>query len=84
LNTQQKRVRKKESETCAHGGAQVKAHAKTIFEGSIVRALRRLHELLLQLDAACRAVGDLDIAGRFAQAAAKIHRGVVFTASLYL
>jgi ATP-dependent RNA helicase DOB1 len=62
----------------------VKNHAKSIFEGSLVRAIRRLHELLLQLKASCEVIGDLEIAGRFGDAADKIHRDVVFAASLYL
>jgi len=63
---------------------QVKNHAKSIFEGSLVRALRRLHELLLQLKLACDVVGDLQLGQRFEEAAAKLNRDVVFAASLYL
>ena len=63
---------------------QVKNHTKSIFEGSLVRALRRLHELLLQLKTAVELVGDLEFAQRFQDAADKLHRDVVFAASLYL
>ena len=63
---------------------QVKNHAKTIFEGSLVRAIRRLHELLLQLKGACDVLGDLGFAERFEEAAGKLNRDVVFAASLYL
>lgn len=63
---------------------QVKNHTKSIFEGSLVRALRRLHELLLQLKGGCDLIGDIDLAARFEVAAGKLHRDVVFAASLYL
>ena len=63
---------------------QVKNHAKSIFEGSLVRALRRLHELLLQLHAATTVLGDLAFAERFEEAASRLNRDVVFAASLYL
>ena len=49
-----------------------------------MRALRRLHELLLQLKTAVELVGDLEFAQRFQDAADKLHRDVVFAASLYL
>jgi ATP-dependent RNA helicase DOB1 len=69
---------------CCAGAFQVKNHTKSIFEGSLVRALRRLHELLLQLKGACDLIGDLDLALRFEVASGKLHRDVVFAASLYL
>ena len=65
-------------------GVQVKNYAKSIFEGSLVRALRRLHELILQLKAAADILGDVHLAERFQAAAEKLNRDVVFAASLYL
>jgi ATP-dependent RNA helicase DOB1 len=62
----------------------VKNHTKSIFEGSLVRALRRLHELLLQLKTAVEVIGDLELAQRFEEGAARLNRDVVFAASLYL
>ena len=53
-------------------------------QGSIVRAIRRLEELLRQLAAALRVVGDLELAERFDGAIAKIKRDIVFAASLFL
>mmetsp|Transcript_37581 Transcript_37581/g.96143 ORF Transcript_37581/g.96143 Transcript_37581/m.96143 type:complete len:1017 (-) Transcript_37581:98-3148(-) len=54
------------------------------FEGSIVRAIRRLHEVLLQLEAACKAVGEVGLQEKFEQASAQVKRDIVFAASLYL
>lgn len=63
---------------------QVKKVAKGIYEGSIVRAIRRLHELLMQMKSACEIIGDIDLSERMEKGAASIHRDVVFAASLYL
>jgi superfamily II RNA helicase len=50
----------------------------------LVRAIRRLHELLLQLKTACDVIGDGNLSERFEEAAGKLKRDVVFAASLYL
>lgn len=63
---------------------QVKQLGKTMFEGSIVRAIRRLHELLIQMKTACDVLGDSDLAERMELGASKLKRDVVFAASLYL
>jgi len=55
-----------------------------IFEGSIIRALRRLEELLRQLSSAAHAIGNSELKDMFEQGSGKIRRGVVFAASLYL
>lgn len=52
--------------------------------GSLVRALRRLEELLRQLAAALRSVGDVLLAEKFEAAIEKLKRDVVFAASLFL
>lgn len=57
---------------------------KDVFEGSLVRALRRTEELMGQVSVALRGVGDVDLAGRFDDARERMKRGVVFAASLYL
>ena len=54
------------------------------FEGSLVRAIRRIEELLQQLIKACQVVGDHTQAEHFDQCSAHIKRDVVFAASLYL
>jgi ATP-dependent RNA helicase DOB1 len=55
-----------------------------VFEGSLVRAIRRLEELLRQVAAALRTIGDASLAERFDAAIGRIKRDIVFAASLYL
>jgi ATP-dependent RNA helicase DOB1 len=55
-----------------------------VFEGSIIRMMRRLEELLRQLAGAARAVGDLALSDKFMDGITKIKRDIVFAASLYL
>ncbi len=55
-----------------------------IFEGSIIRNIRRLEELLRQLASASMAIGNQELKRKFESGADSIRRGVVFAASLYL
>lgn len=55
-----------------------------VFEGSIIRVIRRLEEMLRQLGSASGAIGNVELKEKFESGAEKIRRGVVFTASLYL
>lgn len=55
-----------------------------IFEGSIIRAVRRLDELMNQLRSAAEAVGDVDLARKFEEGQKTIHRDIMFANSLYL
>ena len=55
-----------------------------IFEGSIIRSIRRLEELLRQLASASLAIGNHELKQKFEDGADKIRRGVVFAASLYV
>lgn len=55
-----------------------------IFEGSLVRATRRLDELMGQLANAAAAVGDNELAGKIRAAAETIRRDIMFAASLYI
>lgn len=55
-----------------------------VFEGSLIRAIRRLEEVLQQLIEAAKAVGDEKHEAKFKEAVAKIKRDIVFAASLYL
>ena len=54
-----------------------------LFEGTVVRAVRRLDELLGQLAAAALALGDRDLCHKFEAAAKLLRRGVMFANSLY-
>jgi ATP-dependent RNA helicase DOB1 len=55
-----------------------------LFEGSLVRALRRLDELMAQLERAAAAVGDARLAAHFAASRETMRRGLPFAASLYI
>jgi ATP-dependent RNA helicase DOB1 len=55
-----------------------------LFEGSIVRALRRLEELLRQVEGALKTVGDNELAEKFDKGRELIKRDIVFAASLFL
>lgn len=53
-------------------------------QGSLVRAFRRIEEILRQLISGAKLIGDPDLAGKFEECSEAIRRGVVFAASLYL
>ena len=55
-----------------------------VFEGSIIRCLRRLEELLRQLCHAAKSIGNNDLENKFAQGINMIKRDIVFANSLYL
>lgn len=55
-----------------------------IFEGSIIRCMRRLEELLRQLMQAAKTLGNQDLEVKFSTAINLIKRDIVFAASLYL
>ncbi|KAH8071591.1 RNA helicase [Aureococcus anophagefferens] len=54
------------------------------FEGTVIRVIRRLDELLRQLASAAFAIGAFELKGKFEDASAAIKRDIVFAASLYL
>lgn len=54
------------------------------FEGSIIRLLRRLEELLRQLTLAAHTIGDIELEKKFEEGGKKLKRDIVFAASLYL
>ncbi|KAJ1920451.1 ATP-dependent RNA helicase mtr4 [Mycoemilia scoparia] len=55
-----------------------------VFEGSLIRAFRRLEELLRQMCMAAKAIGNVELENKFADAVVKIKRDIIFAASLYL
>ncbi|XP_052894689.1 exosome RNA helicase MTR4 [Anopheles moucheti] len=55
-----------------------------IFEGSIIRCMRRLEELLRQMVQASKTIGNTDLENKFAEAIRLLKRDIVFAASLYL
>ena len=69
----------------ATGKTFVECLAKTdLFEGSVIRAVRRLHELLANLVLAAKAVGDATLEELFEQAGECLRRGIIFSNSLYI
>ena len=54
------------------------------FEGSIIRAMRRLEELLRQLCSAANSIGNTELEAKFMTGIERIKRDIVFSASLYL
>ncbi|XP_066297951.1 exosome RNA helicase MTR4-like [Branchiostoma lanceolatum] len=55
-----------------------------IFEGSIIRCMRRLEELMREMCHAAKAIGNTELENKFADGITKIKRDIVFAASLYL
>lgn len=55
-----------------------------VFEGSLVRAFRRLDELMQQLARAAKVVGDEDLAAAIEASNLTIRRDIIFAASLYI
>ncbi|KAI5065335.1 hypothetical protein GOP47_0020030 [Adiantum capillus-veneris] len=55
-----------------------------VFEGSLIRAMKRLEEVIRQLISAATAIGELELEAKFQQGSALIKRDIVFAASLYL
>lgn len=55
-----------------------------IFEGSIIRCIRRLDELLRQMAQAARSIGNEELERKFTEGITRIKRDIVFANSLYL
>ncbi|KPM10503.1 superkiller viralicidic activity 2 helicase-like protein [Sarcoptes scabiei] len=54
------------------------------FEGSIIRCIRRLEELLRQMTQAAKVMGNSELEQKFSETTSLIKRDIVFAASLYL
>ena len=54
------------------------------FEGSIIRAMRRLEELMRQLCSAANSIGNTELEAKFTEGIKRIKRDIIFAASLYL
>lgn len=55
-----------------------------VFEGALIRVLKRLEEVLRQMGNAARVMGSLEFENLFADSIGAIKRGIVFANSLYL
>lgn len=54
------------------------------FEGSLIRMMRRLEELLKELVSGAKSIGNSELEAKFGLAISKLHKDIVFAASLYL
>ncbi|XP_071837928.1 exosome RNA helicase MTR4-like [Apostichopus japonicus] len=69
----------------ANGATFAEICEKTdVFEGSIIRCMRRLEELLREMCHAAKAIGNTELENIFAAGITKIKRDIIFAASLYL
>jgi len=55
-----------------------------MYEGSLVRVLRRLDDLLRELGTAAQAISNIDLAKKVQDARTKLQHGIIFAPSLYL
>lgn len=55
-----------------------------VFEGSIIRCMRRLEELLREMCHAAKAIGNTELENAFSAGITMIKRDIIFAASLYL
>jgi ATP-dependent RNA helicase DOB1 len=55
-----------------------------VFEGSIIRCMRRLEELLRQMATAARTIGNIELETKFTETITLMKRDIVFASSLYL
>ena len=54
------------------------------FEGTTIRTLRRLEELVRQIGTAAKAIGNQELQAKFEKGSELIKRDIVFCSSLYL
>jgi ATP-dependent RNA helicase DOB1 len=55
-----------------------------VYEGSLVRLIRRLEELLRQMAQAAKVMGSEELEEKFEESLVKIKRDIVSAGSLYL
>ena len=54
------------------------------YEGTTIRTLRRLEELVRQISTAAKAIGNSELEAKFEKGGELIRRDIVFCSSLYL
>ena len=57
---------------------------KKLYEGSIIRCMRRLEEFVRQMCGAAKVIGDNSLYAKFDECSRRTKRGIIFAASLYL
>lgn len=56
----------------------------SVYEGTIIRAMKQEEELLRQMETGCKRIGDSELGNKFREASMVLKRDIVFAASLYL
>jgi ATP-dependent RNA helicase DOB1 len=62
----------------------MKIAPRGMYEGSVVRSIRRINEVLWQLKGAMSIVGDAELADKFEEMQGMVKRDIVFADSLFL
>lgn len=55
-----------------------------LYEGSVVRVIRRLEELIRELATAAKVIGNQELEQKLNEGRSRLKRGIIFAASLYL
>jgi len=55
-----------------------------LYEGTVVRVIRRLEELVRELASAAKTIGNEELAAKLNEGRSRLKRGIIFAASLYL
>jgi len=55
-----------------------------MYEGSVVRVIRRLEELVRELASAAKQIGNTELEKKLTEGRGRLKRGIIFSASLYL
>merc|ERR1712151_46849 len=55
-----------------------------LYEGSVVRVIRRLEELVRELATAAKIIGNQELEKKLTEGRGRLKRGIIFSASLYL
>ena len=71
-------------EWCRGAKFSVLMKMTSVFEGSVIRCMRRLEELLRQLGVASKSIGNVELEEKFLKGIELLKRDIVFAASLYL
>jgi ATP-dependent RNA helicase DOB1 len=56
----------------------------SMYEGSIVRVIRRLEEVVRELAGAAKTIGNVELSKKLEDSRARLKRGIMFAASLYI
>jgi len=55
-----------------------------MYEGTVVRVIRRLEELVRELASAAKTIGNQELEKKLSEGRSRLKRGIIFAASLYL